>query len=69
MNERRSNHTIRNLVILGNHLSMWAGVPATTPREKEELMNLFDAWDSAIKNLRSEFANKALPVPTHSDTI
>jgi hypothetical protein len=67
--DRRKNRIQRNLVILGNHLSMWAGIPATTPEEKQRLANLLEAWDETLNTLRTEVQNNLLPNSAHSDIL
>lgn len=58
--DRRTNHVQRELVILGNHLALWAGRKAVTQEERQELGALFTAWDSALARLRSEMHNVSL---------
>lgn len=52
--DRRTDHALRKLVILGNHLSMWAGRTPATPAETGELGELLEAWDKALLALRTE---------------
>jgi len=50
--ERRTDHALRELVILGNHLAMWAGRVPMTHAENTEMNRLLTAWDNALARLR-----------------
>lgn len=52
--DRRTDHTLRKLVILGNHLAMWAGRTPSTPAEQIEVADLQGAWDRALSNLQTK---------------
>lgn len=60
INERRQNHLLRRVILLGNALSMWAGITATTSEESKRLGDLLDAWDNALADVRKENKNKSL---------
>ena len=49
---RRKNPELRKLVVIGNLLTMWAGREPKTQPEREGLEDLFNAWETALKNIR-----------------
>lgn len=64
-NCQRKKALERRIVALGDCLSMWAGIPATTADEKRALSNLLTSWDNALKELRAEKKQNVL----FSDTL
>lgn len=70
VNSRRaSDANLTRLVVLGNCLSIWAGIQAVTPQEQKQLGDLLEAWDAALKDLREEKRNNLLQNPIHSDIL
>lgn len=52
--ERRENAKLRRIVMLGNCLSLWAGVEPKTPEETQLLNDLFNSWEEVLGEIREE---------------
>ena len=53
-NERRTDPALRELVILGNHLCMWAGHSPDSMNQATEIAELLNAWDETLARLRED---------------
>jgi hypothetical protein len=67
--KRRLNHPLRNLILIGNFLSIKAGVEAQSPKERAEIGDLIEAWDRAVAELRTELVADSKQSVVLSETL